>query len=179
MASAVWPALMASWPSRTSSFGVGVLHAVDLLAQSDRLGGSSLPLADDRERLEGRQAIGRFGDDPLEQRHGPLPLLAARVVQREVGADILGVGGDLGGPGQTPRAACFSCPRAECAVARLKSRVEVLGIFRQDLLQQRDRPRVLLASEEAGRLLEEVEEPAHVGRARRVLAHDGRDRALM
>src|SRR5690348_3159672 len=55
-----------------------------------------------------------------------------------------------------------------------QGRVEVPGVLRQDSLQQRNGLAVLFANEETRRLLDDVEEPAHVGGARRVLADRGR-----
>ena len=58
---------------------------------------------------------GALGDDLLEQGHGPLPVPAPRVVQREVGADVLGAGGESRRPSRTRRG---PAPRARARSGR-------------------------------------------------------------
>ena len=165
---------MASSPSWTSSAGEGFRARVDLLAQRDRLLDPSLPLPDARQRLDRRQAVGRLGDDLLEQRHRPRPVLPPRVVQREVGPDVLRPRGDLRPLSRTSRSACASCPSKECAVARRSAASRLPGILGEDLLEQRDRPGRTPRGRRGRRPCRDVEEADHVGRARRVLPHDRR-----
>ncbi len=59
-------------------------------------------------------------------------------------------------------------------MARRSAASRLPGSSARILVQKRDGPRVLLADEEPRGLVDRVEEAGHVGRARRVLPHDGR-----
>ena len=107
------------------------------------------------------------------------PVLAARVVQREVGADVLRAGRDRRRPCRTPRA---PAPRARARSARSRGAARRRGcpgsaarIFSRSGMARAYSSR----DEEAGRLLERRRRAGVMSAGpRRVLAHDGRAPAL-
>ena len=165
---------IASCPRRTSSAAVGGRRPTPAAAaRSPRPTAPAAPAP--RERLERRQPIGRLRDHLLEQRHGARPLRPARVVQREVGAHVAASSGAIAARPLERRLAPARRGRAPSARSPAAARRRGCPDPRRRIRrEQRDDRRVLLAHEEARRLLEQVEAARHVRGPRRVLAHDRR-----
>ena len=137
-----------------------------------------MPLANLCEPFERGHAVGELRHDLLERRRRTLPILTARVVQREVQTHV----------GRFRRDRLRALERIErlllvsergVRAGEAKRGVEIVRVALLDLLEERNRLRVLPEDEEDGGFVQKREERRHVGGTRRVAAHDrlhvGRD----
>ena len=151
-----------------------------ILEGRDRGGGLSvlhrqppLPDAHECQGFDGRLLLGRLGHDLLEHRDRLRPVLAARVMQREIDAHV---GGARGHRGRLLEGLERQRVLAERRIRRgeAQRRIEVERVRLQDRFQERNRLAVPLLDEEVSGPIHGLEEMDHVDGAWRILPDDWR-----